>query len=523
MSQRNTTSVHSGNYYSVGVQRVLAKLASMGVAIPEAALKVPPHEGRFKPLAEFTRIEHAMLDWFEGRDYDQAQALIHYRPPCDQWHVIHILNEEKTPQDVSHEMLCPTKADALAAVLSGCDRATVGLDACRKDGDALVVVIDGADAIRIEPVVMEPFNLSVRDRVRTAFKGVRHYDTAIFSHAGRLPGFKAILVSPDAMIGGPPRGCMFLGFPGNWALAMRNALKQVGIIVKQSQAQELAAVFFGASDWHQLVKHQDDMNGAVPPVAVAVVGADGQQCRFYRTPEEAFFASGQAVANYPEPVVTRHIGLSLDNHRIYFSAATQGAMQVAAQKDLIVCPTCIDTGYNDYWDVDGYGTDAIADAVRQILATLDGNDGAETTHGMLYDDATPAELLEGSLKRDGIPADQIVYIGDHALAVSYVPEPNGSSMMAAHLQVFQMTEQGPRKLRNGDVAMYKAEMYVLDAPDSATLVIKPDYGHDEPIEIRAEHRDQIERLIALTHKDDLFSLGRIFRVRAGQPMDMSQS
>lgn len=510
MSNRNTMSVHSGNYYEPGVQRVLAKLADMGIRVPSVALEIPPREGRGKPIREFTRIEHAMLDWFEGRDYEQAQALIHYRPPRDQWHVIHILNEDKTPQDVSHEMLCPTKVDALAAVLSACDRATVRLDACRKDGNALVVAIDGADALRIEPVVMEPFNLSVRDRVRTAFKGVRQYDPAIFWRAQRLPGFNSLFTTPKPSADGSPHGCMFLGFPGNWSLAMRNALKQAGIDVKQSQAQELAAVFFGASHWHQLVKHQDDVNNAAYPVAVAIERADGRQCRFYRTPEEAIFAAGQAVENYPEPVVAQHFDLTIDNHRIHFSSATRRCVQTAPQNDAFLCQSCINTGSNDYWDVDGDGTDAIVDAARQLLAAVDSNDGAETKRGRLYDNSTHAALLEGALGRAGIPADQIVYIGNHALAVSYVPEPNGSSMEAARLQVFQMTERGPRKLRNGDVAMYKAEMYVSNEAGKAKLVIKPDYGNGKPIEILAENMEPLKRLMALTHRDNLFTLGRTF-------------
>lgn len=518
MSQRNTTPVHSGNYYMVGVQRVLAMLAEMGIVVPDAALMAPPHEGPMKPVTVYTRIEYAMLDWFMGRDFEQAHALIHYRQPRDQWHVIRLLDEEKAPRDMSYDMLCPTKLDALAAVLSACDRDVVRLDACRKDGAAVVVVIDRSDALRIEPVTMEPFDLAVRDRVRAAFKGVRRHDgSEIYSHAARLPGFKTLLATRIGSVERASGGCMLLGFPGNWALAMRNALKQVGVAMKQSQAQELAAVFFGASHWHQLVKQQDEANDVVPPVSVSVEGATGHQCRFYQTPEEAIFAAGKVLEIHHEPVIIKHIGLSTDNHRIVFSAVNQSALQAFTRKDWFLCPSCIEVGYNDYWNVDDYGTEAIADAARQLMASLDGSDGVATTRGVLYDDASDAALLKGLLGREGIPPEQIVYVGDHALAVSYGPEPNGGPRQSAYLQIFRITERGPRMLSNGGVTMYKAEVRVLDDAGGITLMITPDYGKDEPIEIRAENMIQVERLIALTHREDLFSMESVLLLREGQP------
>lgn len=497
------TSVHSGNYYSAGVRRVLAKLAEIGITVSAEALTVPPHEGFGKPLKEFTRIEHAILDWFEGRDFEQAQTLIHFRPSRNEWQVIRLLDKDNAPRDLTHEMLCPSRLDALAAVLASCDRDAVRLDACRKEGAALVVAINGADVLRIEPVILEPFDLAMRDRVRTALKGVRRQDQkAILTHALRLPGFKALVLSNEHHHHNVANGCMLLGFPGNWAFAMRNALKQVGITVKQNQAQELAAVFFGASHWHQLVKHQDGPNDGLAPVAVTIE----ERTRFYRTPEEALFAVGKEIEGFPEPVVIQDIGLSLDKHRITFSASKQSAMAALPPMERYLCPNCIASGANDYWDAVSYDADEIAAAAQRLLNTIDASEAGVSTLGVLYDDVGDAALLEALLGREGIPPDQIVYVGDHALAVSYGPEPNGGPKRAAHLQIFRITNQGPRKVQNGDVAMYKAQVHVIDGVDGSKLVIRPDYGKGEPIEISVAQMAQVEQLVALTHRDGLYTL-----------------
>lgn len=271
--------VGSGNYQISGLRRVISKLSEMGITVPPEALSVPPHEGYGKPLVEFTNIEHAMLDWFDSRDYHQSQALIHYKEPRHKWHVIDILDEDNTPRELSPGMMCPSKLDAIGAVLYSCDLDTVRLDAFRKEGDRLIVSIGGKETVTITPVIMDHPDLAIRDRVRNAFKGVRRYRDNVSAHAASLPGYSLIKKLATSEIGKshyPATGCMFLGFPKNWALAMKNALKQVGVQVKQSQAQELVAVFFGASNWHQLVKHQDKLNDATFPVPVEWVDENGK-------------------------------------------------------------------------------------------------------------------------------------------------------------------------------------------------------------------------------------------------------
>ena len=117
------SSIHAGNYYTNGVQRILGKMKDMGIAVPVSALEKPSSDPGFQraPLSEFSRIEHAMLDWFEGRDYDQAQALIHFKPPCAEWHAIFSLDPERPLAGLSDGTLCPSLLDGLGAIIESCE------------------------------------------------------------------------------------------------------------------------------------------------------------------------------------------------------------------------------------------------------------------------------------------------------------------------------------------------------------------------------------------------------------------
>lgn len=364
------SSTHSGNYYVPGTQRVLAKLADLGVAVPAKALAYP--EWGRQMLAEFTYLEHAMLDWFCGRDYEQAQSLIHFSAPRDEWHVIYVLDDDKCPFELSHQMVAPSLLDALGAVVDSCRRDKVTLGHCRKEGPNVVAVIDGIDVLRIEPIQLEPFNLSVRNRVQAAFKGVRRGDLPATARAAAcLPGYRDTLVRFDLSPPLLPDSDLLFGFTGNWVVAMRNALKQVGIEVKQSQAQELVAVFFGAGSWHQLIKHRDTLNGSQAPVMVSVETSDTVQCKYYRTTEEAIFATGFVLKNYPEPVVIRNFDASLDRHRVLLEASRLRDMPAEHSAIYRNIPYCIVCGYNDYWSLE---YDSVAPSIegeaRQLLKTL---------------------------------------------------------------------------------------------------------------------------------------------------------
>lgn len=507
---RTTPVIHSGNYYAVSTARVVAKLDAMGIEVPSAATELPAFQVGEKSIVEFTRIEHAMLDWFEGRDYDQAQALIHYQPVQNGAHVIRILHEATCPSEISQDMICPSLADAIAAVIYGCDRDTVVLDEVRRDNDAVIAVIHGIDTLRIEAIVCEPFNIAIRDRVRTAFKGVREYDLqTILDRVARLPGL-ANVADPELDHRHPrriPDACLLFGFPGNWAFAMRSALQQVDIVVTQSQAQELVAVFFGAGSWHQLIKHRDQLNSTACPVAVSVTEPFNRQL-FYQTPEEALFAVGTAAKALTEPLVISTIGLSLDKRRLCVAINTQRNYDETPPSERFLSKQAIETGMNDYWAASDYVEPAHFDAALELCDRLDALRNctpatAVATAGILYKRDGVEALLRGLLAREGLASDNLIFIGQFAFAVFHVPDPDGLGMLTAQARIYRIDESGVEEVNQ--VAMYKAEIEVKEAVGVNKLVITPDYGNGEAIEIGFVDIEQVMRLLALTHGDDLFA------------------
>lgn len=498
------SSIHAGNYYTNGVQRILGKMKDMGIAVPVSALEKPSSDPGFQraPLSEFSRIELAMLDWFEGRDYDQAQALIHFKPPCAEWHAIFSLDPERPLAGLSDGTLCPSLLDALGAIIDSCDDKADVLNRCVRNGRDVIAVIGGRETLRITPVSPEPFDVAIRDRVRTAFKGIRRHDyEGMAARAARLPGFKSAGL-PKRSVTNANSGEMLLGFPGNWAFAMRNALKQLGIEVKQSQAQELAAVFFGASNWHQLVKYQDQINGGNTAVELAVTTPEGNKdYRYYFTGEEALFATAKALEAYPEPVVVQHFDLSVMRDHLFLGASPARLAQDADHDEIFFEELCIDSGGSDYWNLEDYGTPALREAAQMLLNELVA-EGVPSTTNVIYGGRGDAKaVLEGLLERKGIPASHVVYINDYALAVRYVPEPNGSSELASKLSIFRLN--GVRYEPQETVTMYKADVRV--SVQEMKMTIRPDYGRDAPIVIPLQDLNQAQQLFALTHADGIFT------------------
>ncbi len=495
----------SGNYYTFGVKRVLAKLGEMGIPVPKDALAYPTHEGPGKINREFTKIEHAMLDWFEGRDYDLAQALIHYRQPSSGWQVIRLLDEKRCPSELSFDMLCPTLKDAVACIVWACDQDLLRVDGFRQIDEAIDVVIAGNAIARIEPIKLEPFNVEVRDRVRTAFKGARERHLSMLqSRAARLPGFEMFRDVDPQRDRVPSHSCLFFGFPANWAFAMRSALKQVGIDVKQNQAQELAAVFFGGSSWHQLVKHQHELDGATTPVAVVFQTPMGEVQRFYHSSEEAVFAIGGAMKQWQEPIALVDFDLTYDKRQVILRVMSRREHETARPEDLVLRPTAIKCGGNDYWSIQGNTDETYGDAALRILANLQQSKGATNTLGVLYRDEDVKGTLEAMLAREGLPSDQIVYLGGHAIAVSYVPDPNGLGKLAAAARVYKLV--GNRVESVGSAEMYKAEVKVENADRGCTIEIRADYGQDAPIVVPFAEVNQVRRFLDLAYANNLFTL-----------------
>lgn len=490
MKHHPSSSVHSGNYYTAGASRVVAKLKKLGIPIPDGVLSAPRRVGNFSPL------EHAVMDWFSSNDYDQAQALVHRKEASRQWYIITIQDFDRTPPELSDGMLCPSIKDAVTAVLLQCDQSLVRVETARQENGGIVFVIDGHDTIQIQPITLEPFNLEIRDRVRNAFKGLRQHLDDFYGRLKRLPGYKGI-----AFEGKPehsPNGGMLLGFPGNWALAMRNALEQVGIAVKQSQAQELVAVFLGASDWHQLVRHEDDPALSAVPVAVAIAG----RRTFYHTTEEAIFATGKHIEHHDIGATLTPIqqgGMSFYRNTLALSLAKKSELESMDPMDRPFCPAYIQTGANDYWLEGEEGQGNFAEAAHQLLAALDESDKDQPHRSPFDQGMDNSTMLVAMLARAGIPESQIVFMGDYALAVSYNTPPG------AWLQVYHLAGNTPRKIPNGDIAMHKATAKIVEADTGPAIHIAGDYGRATAIQIPITHWALVQRFANLVEHPSISS------------------
>ncbi|MYM92821.1 hypothetical protein [Duganella vulcania] len=506
MYEEDQSAVHAGNYYRWGSRRLLSKLTALGLEVPSAALEVVPHNQFFEVLSGYTKLDHALMDWFGKRDYTQAQALIHYRPAPQEWFLIRELIEDNWRRSVGCETLFASLNDAIACVVADCDSNVQRLESVRKEGGSICVKINGVDTCKIERVLPQPFDVSVRDRVRSAIKGVREHDTlGLLRRAQRLPGFSNLNFSAHFRATSHREdSCLLFGFPTNWAVAMRSALKQVGIQVRQSQAQELVAVFFGASNWHQLVKHQDCINAGNHPIAVDVDADHGKQQRFYWTAEEAFFAVGGVLHSYPEPLVVTDFSLNLFKSQIAVAACSRHEYDAKEFYEKVFCASRVASRQTDYHAAADHSTDGQIEAAQRIVESLVHNDSAHSVSALLYDDVGPKGLLTGLLAREGLPANNLVYIGEHAVAVFLVPEPNGSALLASQVRIYRIEEQGPVKV--AEVAMYKAEITVKQDPDEHLLIISPDYGNGSApaIEIRFKDLAQARALFALTHAKNRF-------------------
>lgn len=507
MNRKDQAPVHSGNYYTSGAKRVVSKLGKMNIPVPAAALECPPHPGPGTPLATYSRLESALLNCFDSRDYTQAQGLIHFKPPRNEWHLIRLLDVEKSPSELSNDMLCPSLLDAVGAIINACDYDIIRIDAWRREAEAVIATISGSDVVRIEPIQCEPFDSAVRDRVRKTLKGVRNYDyDNVRKRLARLPGFQSCAIEKNARISRAiPDACMFLGFHTNWALAMRSALKQVGITVKQSQAQELAAVFFGASDWHQLTAHDADLGNQMRPVVLTIEEPDGKALRFYHSNEEALFAVGKLVEAQEEPVILDDVRLNVLENTVLCRLVKPRVMETLPPSERVFYPGWVSIGDNEYWTLSGRKNVALEAASRCVLEELDANGPSTQTAENIYGSGDIGLLQSVLSRRFDINPEQIVIVGDHVLAVAYVPEPDGGPLLSSFLQVFSITPQGPSKIDGGDISMYKAEIRVSSSLAGITLEIRADYGHQPPISIAAANLDQIRRLKALTHPTGIFT------------------
>lgn len=499
--QTHQSTVHRGNFYAAGLDRLRVKLASYGITVPTEALLFPPDDPGAQPFVRFTRLDHAMLDWFEGRDYEQAQALIHFQSPSKAWCVVCADNPGLRPDELDPRTIAPDPVTALAGVIWACDRNVIRIDGCVKQGDTIAVLAKGETLARIVPLRCEPFALAIRDRVRVTFKGVRARDIGLLQkRADRIPGLSA-LQWHDAS-SSRDVGYQLFSAPGSWAIAMRGALAQVGIVVKLHQAQELSAVYFGASDWHQLVRHQNEVHAGLVPIGVSLRRDDGSlECKYYWTAEEAVFAVGRLAQQNPNARRVRYFGpaFSSDLHLGIAIHAEEGAP--TGPNFLADDEPIIDSPIDGYW-TDWSLTSSTLETARSLLPSPAKRSPIASDGTVLYAGPDLADLIRGIMRREGIPTDHLVMARSHACAVEY-REGGVSDTQVAVLHVFGF--RGVDVHRENAISMYKAETSVEGHSGHWQVIVRPEYGHDEPVVIEFDTLDAVERLFDLTHAAALFS------------------
>ena len=78
-----------------------------------------------------------------------------------------------------------------------------------------------------------------------------------------------------------------------------------------------------------------------------------------------------------------------------------------------------------------------------------------------------------------------------------------SDTQVAVLHVFGF--RGVDVHRENAISMYKAETSVEGHSGHWQVIVRPEYGHDEPVVIEFDTLDAVERLFDLTHAAALFS------------------
>lgn len=139
----------------------------------------------------------------------------------------------------------------------------------------------------------------------------------------------------------------------------------------------------------------------------------------------------------------------------------------------------------------------------RLLTRINEAQAPTSASEVLYGKGGTASFLGEILEREGIPEDQIVYVGDCVIAVYYHPNPNGGGMKTAWVQIFRITDSGPHRVGEA-IAMYKARIRIAQSDGSKNLLIEPDYGNGEPVVIPISTMSQVRKLLSKTHHDDLF-------------------
>jgi hypothetical protein len=433
--------------YEAGAARVQAKLAALGL-----------------PQAHPELLYNGLLDRFDTPDWMLSAALLSSTDPSD-WHAIAF--PEGSPIQGHEDIVCAA-SDANAALgycLELMDIERVFPTEARPVRDGVAFFRGSQLLVSVQRIKFEPYQPAIRGRVENAFKGLRVFgnDDRLIARAKTLPGFAEASydLEDQARPRARPEGRLLLPYPTNWVVAVRELMTSLSIPVKQHQAQELVAAFFGAASWHQLVRHQNEDRCWLTPCSVYDHDFDLSRRRYYKTAAESAYAFGLALKGQTQrALVIESFSAFLSNNGLYIAAYLEGADK-ASSSPVLACSGSI--------VVEPRNFDRYAQEAAGLWQQLGQGDTVSLSLGDWRQD------LRRSNQRLDRSEDDALQIGNFYLRKFRLD--NRSYLVAEEIV------DGQVRFKSHGVALYKAHVRYL--PESESVVVLANYGHETAMTIPA--------------------------------------
>ena len=253
-----------------------------------------------------------LVFWFGGAPWLYFRAM-REEGPLPQWHLIR-LGDKSEAMIQRQDMLTmqASRIGALAALLDEMDvTRTFPQEVLITDSRIEFSTAKGGLIASIEPIEVQPAELSARHRVDELLKGLKSGEIGRMAHRLQsLPGIRF------AEQGAPLDGSWdhageVLGLtPDNLSGLLRSMLKaELQIEIKLHQAQALLAAMAGMGSWQEMVAKRDVAWSRLMPTALIRQDENAPieqaQIALYATPSEAVGAFARALASEPRPVKLR--------------------------------------------------------------------------------------------------------------------------------------------------------------------------------------------------------------------------
>jgi len=446
----------SGNFYSFGASRIGRYLAKHGMAVPDEQA-----------------LHKALLDRFEGIDHLAAKRLLEKEDTSD-WHTV-VAGEVDSDLSAYLVQAARTFIDALASVLSVCDRERIFPTAVDRITDGVRLRVSDKTVAEIRRIHFEPYQPKHCQRVQNALKGIRTRGESerMVARLHSLPGFTSIEFRLDRDRYKEPEGFLLVPFPANWATAMMQAMVSLGVPVKRHIAQELVAQLFGASNWQHLVANDGKARVGTIPFAVAGDYADTTTWRYYRSAGEAVWAFGNILEFWDGvPLMVDSCGNAPMSDGLYVAASFADGPNDHDREGLPVC-TPVDL-------IEQSNSDDYYMLAKQVAATL--ATGGDPMAVLGWSGDFGRKMLAANA-RLGSTGDRTLQLGDWWLRV-----------FDAHHRAYLSLEQFDAGTRTTaeHIALYKATL--RHDTENNLLSVTSNYDTEDVAMIQNVSPEQIEQL-----------------------------